>query len=163
MDTNDEWIRSRTAGGLTQVHHSSAQPETSDLSLKPHPTYPNVSQRIPQKSAQGEAEKWTSVRPCDEGIGKRHVISGDETLTSLAAEASKKALEMAGIDAKDLDLVLLATSSPDDIFGSACTVQAAIGADGALAFDVTAACSGFVVAVVNGMAGLFSPAPLIIS
>ena len=61
-------------------------------------------------------DEWIRTRT---GIGKRHVISGDETLTSLAAEASAKALEMAGVNARDVDLVLLATSSPDDAFGSA--------------------------------------------
>jgi 3-oxoacyl-[acyl-carrier-protein] synthase-3 len=64
-------------------------------------------------------DEWIRSRT---GIGKRHVISGDETLTSLAVDASRQALEMAGVDAKDVDLVLLATSSPDDVFGSACTV-----------------------------------------
>jgi hypothetical protein len=56
-------------------------------------------------------DEWIKSRT---GIGKRHVISGDESLTSLAAEASAK---------EDLDLILLATSSPDDLFGSACTVR----------------------------------------
>ena len=93
-------------------------------------------------------DEWIRTRT---GIGKRHVISGDESLTSLAADASKKALEMAGVNAEDIDLILLSTSSPDDLFGSACTVQAAIGAKGALAVDLTAACSGFVVGVVNGV------------
>jgi 3-oxoacyl-[acyl-carrier-protein] synthase-3 len=93
-------------------------------------------------------DEWIRTRT---GIGKRHVISGAESLTSLAADASKKALEMAGVDAEDIDLILLSTSSPDDLFGSACTVQAAIGAKGALAVDLTAACSGFVVGVVNGV------------
>ena len=93
-------------------------------------------------------DEWIRTRT---GIGKRHVISGDESLTSLAAEASKKALAAAGVAAEDLDLILLSTSSPDDLFGSACTVQAAIGATGALAVDLTAACSGFVVGVVNGV------------
>jgi 3-oxoacyl-[acyl-carrier-protein] synthase-3 len=93
-------------------------------------------------------DEWIKTRT---GIGKRHVISGDESLTSLAAEAATDALKMAGVDAKDVDLIILATSSPDDVFGSACTVQAAIGAEGALAFDLTAACSGFVVGLVNGV------------
>ena len=93
-------------------------------------------------------DEWIRTRT---GIGKRHVISGDESLTSLAAEASKKALAAAGVAAEDLDLILLSTSSPDDLFGSACTVQAAIGATDALAVDLTAACSGFVVGVVNGV------------
>ena len=93
-------------------------------------------------------DEWIRTRT---GIGKRHVISGDESLTSLAAEASKKALAAAGVAPEDLDLILLSTSSPDDLFGSACTVQAAIGATDALAVDLTAACSGFVVGVVNGV------------
>ena len=93
-------------------------------------------------------DEWIRTRT---GIGKRHVISGDESLTSLAAGAAKKALAMANVDAKDVDVIILATSSPDDAFGSACTVQAEIGAEGALAYDLTAACSGFVVGMVNGV------------
>ena len=93
-------------------------------------------------------DEWIKTRT---GIGKRHVISGDESLTSLAAAASRDALEMAGVSPEDVDLIILATSSPDDLFGSACTLQAAIGAEGALAYDITAACSGFVVGLVNGV------------
>ena len=93
-------------------------------------------------------DEWIRTRT---GIGKRHVISGDESLTSLASGAAKKALAMANVDAKDVDLIILATSSPDDAFGSACTVQAEIGATGALAYDLTAACSGFVVGMVNAV------------
>ena len=92
-------------------------------------------------------DEWIKTRT---GIGKRHVISGDESLTSLAAAASRGALTMAGVAPEDVDLIILATSSPDDVFGSACTLQAAIGA-GALAYDITAACSGFVVGLVNGV------------
>eukprot|EP00877_Chromochloris_zofingiensis_P011180 jgi/Chrzof1/6315/Cz18g03070.t1_KAS3[v5.2] len=66
-----------------------------------------------------------------------------------AAKACLKALEMAGVAAEEIDLVLLATSTPDDAFGSACQVQAAIGAKNAVAFDLTAACSGFVLALVT--------------
>ena len=93
-------------------------------------------------------DEWIRTRT---GIGKRHVISGDESLTSLASEAALKACEMAGIKPEELDLIILATSSPDAAFGSACTVQASIGATGALAYDLTAACSGFVVGMVNGV------------
>ena len=92
-------------------------------------------------------DEWIATRT---GIRKRHVITGDETLTSLGAHAAKQALERANVKAEDLDLIILATSSPDDIFGSACTIQAAIGAKNALAFDLTAACSGFVIGLVNG-------------
>ncbi|OUS45557.1 thiolase-like protein [Ostreococcus tauri] len=92
-------------------------------------------------------DEWITART---GIRKRHVISGDETLTSLCAKAAMQALDRANVKAEDVDLIILATSSPDDIFGSACTVQAAIGAKKALAFDLTAACSGFVIGLVNG-------------
>ncbi|KAK9918648.1 hypothetical protein WJX75_005644 [Coccomyxa subellipsoidea] len=66
---------------------------------------------------------------------------------SACSHRTQRALEMAGIAAADVDL---ATSSPDDLFGSACQVQAIIGAKKALAFDLTAACSGFVVGLVTG-------------
>jgi 3-oxoacyl-[acyl-carrier-protein] synthase III len=92
-------------------------------------------------------DEWIATRT---GIKKRHIITGDESLTSLGAEAAKQALERANVKAEDVDLIILATSSPDDIFGSACTIQAAIGAKNALAFDLTAACSGFVIGLVNG-------------
>lgn len=57
----------------------------------------------------------------------RHVLAEGETLTQHAIEASKKALEMAGVSAADVDMVLMATSSPDDLFGSACQVQVSPG------------------------------------
>ena len=56
---------------------------------------------------------------------------------------------MAGVAAVDVDLILMCTSSPDDAFGGACLVQAAIGASKAAAFDLTAACSGFVVGLIS--------------
>jgi len=83
------------------------------------------------------------------GISSRHILSKDESLTQLGAEAAKNALAMAGVSPEEVDLVLLCTSTPDDLFGSACTIQAEIGATKAAAFDVTAACSGFVVGVVT--------------
>ena len=57
---------------------------------------------------------------------------------------------MAGVSAADVDMVLLSTSSPDDLFGSACAVASEIGAARAVAFDLTAACSGFVLGLVTG-------------
>ncbi|CAN0454010.1 unnamed protein product, partial [Discosporangium mesarthrocarpum] len=73
----------------------------------------------------------------------------DTTISDLAAEASRKALEHAGVDGADIDLVILATSSPDDLFGDASVVASSVGASGAVAFDLTAACSGFLFAVVT--------------
>ncbi|NJM95524.1 MAG: ketoacyl-ACP synthase III, partial [Acaryochloridaceae cyanobacterium CSU_5_19] len=61
----------------------------------------------------------------------------------------QRALAMANVTALDLDMVLLATSTPDDLFGSACQVQGALGAKHAVAFDLTAACSGFVFGLVT--------------
>ena len=93
-------------------------------------------------------DEWIKTRT---GIGKRHVISGDESLTSLAAAASRDALEMAGVAPAGRRPHHPRHLLPDDVFGSACTLQAAIGAEGALAYDITAACSGFVVGLVNGV------------
>jgi 3-oxoacyl-[acyl-carrier-protein] synthase-3 len=93
------------------------------------------------------SDEWIATRT---GIRARHVLSEGETLAEHAAAAGAAALEMAGLDAAELDLIILATSSPDDLFGSACAVQAALGATKAAAFDLTAACSGFVMALVTG-------------
>ena len=66
----------------------------------------------------------------------------------LAAGAAKAALENAGVSADDVDLILVATSTPDHCFpNAACMVQAAIGAERAVAYDISAACSGFLFAV----------------
>jgi 3-oxoacyl-[acyl-carrier-protein] synthase-3 len=70
-------------------------------------------------------------------------------LSDLAAQAGAAALTAAGLTATDLDLILLATSTPDDLFGSACQVQARLGALQATAFDLTAACSGFLFGLVT--------------
>lgn len=92
-------------------------------------------------------DDWIATRT---GIRRRHVLAQGESLSQHAATAAQRALDMAGIAAADLDLIVLSTSSPDDLFGSACQVQALIGAKKALAFDLTAACSGFVVGLVAG-------------
>ncbi|WP_320677672.1 beta-ketoacyl-ACP synthase III [Prochlorococcus sp. MIT 1300] len=83
------------------------------------------------------------------GIGKRRVIAPGESLTGLSASAALSALEMAGWEPETVDLIILATSTPDDLFGSAPQVQARIGANRAVAFDLTAACSGFLFALVT--------------
>ncbi|BDA51447.1 3-oxoacyl-[acyl-carrier-protein] synthase 3 [Coccomyxa sp. Obi] len=92
-------------------------------------------------------DDWIATRT---GIRRRHVLAQGESLSQHAATAAQRALDMAGIAAADVDLIVLSTSSPDDLFGSACQVQALIGAKKALAFDLTAACSGFVVGLVTG-------------
>ncbi|THG09134.1 hypothetical protein TEA_006373 [Camellia sinensis var. sinensis] len=73
-----------------------------------------------------------------------------ESLTALAVEAAQKALEMAEVDPDDVDLVLLCTSTPEDLFGSAPQIQKALGCKGnPLAYDITAACSGFLLGLVS--------------
>ena len=92
------------------------------------------------------SDEWIATRT---GIRERHLASPDESLCSLAARAGHQALAMAGIAATDLDLIILATSTPDDMFGSANQVQVQLGAMQAVAFDLTAACSGFIFALVT--------------
>ena len=70
-------------------------------------------------------------------------------LSECATQAAEKALAMAGITARDLDLIILATSTPDDLFGSASQIQSRLGASRAVSFDLTAACSGFVFGLVT--------------
>jgi len=91
-------------------------------------------------------DEWISQRT---GIRRRHVLGPDESLESISAEAAKRALEKANIPAEDIGLVILATSTPDDLFGSATEIAAQLGAKNAVAFDMTAACSGFVFAMVT--------------
>ena len=91
-------------------------------------------------------DDWIRTRT---GIGARRVAGPHESLTSLAAQAAQAALDHAGWAAEDVDLILLATSSPDDLFGTAPRVQAALGAKRAVAFDLTAACSGFLFALIT--------------
>ncbi len=78
------------------------------------------------------------------GIRERHVVADNETASSMAVEAAKKALDEAGLAAEDLDLIIIATVSPDNYYPScACQVQDALGAQKAAAFDIGAGCSGF--------------------
>ncbi|XP_042512443.1 3-oxoacyl-[acyl-carrier-protein] synthase 3 A, chloroplastic-like [Macadamia integrifolia] len=93
------------------------------------------------------SDEWISVRT---GIRNRRVLTGKDRLTGLAAEAAKRALQMAQVDADDVDLVLLCSSTPDDLFGSAPQIQKALGCKrNPLAYDITAACSGFVLGLVS--------------
>jgi len=82
------------------------------------------------------------------GIRNRYVASGDETTATLGVQAGKRALEAAGKTAADIDLLIVATSTPDQIFPStACLIQRELGAFGGAAFDVQAVCAGFVYAL----------------
>lgn len=92
------------------------------------------------------SDDWITSRT---GIRQRHLVGDGDSLGSLASQAARQALAMAGVEPGAVQLILLATSTPDDLFGSACQVQADLGATQAVAFDLTAACSGFVFALVT--------------
>ncbi len=91
-------------------------------------------------------DEWVRTRT---GIRERRIIGPDESLADLCSDASKSALEMANWDASNVDMILIATSTPDDLFGLAPKVQAKLGAANAVAFDLTAACSGFLFAFIT--------------
>lgn len=87
-------------------------------------------------------DEWIFSRS---GIKERRVVSGNESGTSLAVKASKEAISYAGIAVEDIDLVICATSLPDNLYpSSACEIQSEIGAVNAAAFDIVAACSGLI-------------------
>jgi 3-oxoacyl-[acyl-carrier-protein] synthase-3 len=112
------------------------------------------------------AELATRVATSDEwirsrtGITQRHIAADDEATSDLALHASRRALAAAGIDAADVDLIIVATTTPDMVFPStACILQDKLGTTHGAAFDVQAVCSGFVYAlasadrmIVSGMA-----------
>ena len=82
------------------------------------------------------------------GIEARHFADAATSSSDLALEASRKALEAAGLAPQDIDLIIVATSTPDMVFPStACILQNKLGANGCAAFDVQAVCSGFVYAL----------------
>jgi len=88
-------------------------------------------------------DEWITSRT---GIRERR-IAATESVSDLATVAAQNAIAMAGISPTDLDLIILATSTADDLFGSASSIQFRLGATKAVAFDLTAACSGFVFAL----------------
>lgn len=82
------------------------------------------------------------------GISERHVAAENEMSSDLALQASSRALEAAGLAASDIDLIIVATTTPDHIFPStACVLQDKLGNKNAIAFDVQAVCSGFIYAL----------------
>jgi 3-oxoacyl-[acyl-carrier-protein] synthase-3 len=91
------------------------------------------------------SDQWIVERT---GIRSRYIAGEGETTASLATEAARRALEDAGIPATEIDLIVLATATPDQTFPSSATkVQAALGINDCVAFDVHAVCTGFLYAV----------------
>lgn len=90
-------------------------------------------------------DEWIQART---GIRNRYVASPDETTSTLATDAARAAIAAAGIEAGTIDLIVLATATPDQTFPATATqVQNALGCNGGIAFDVAAVCSGFLYAV----------------
>jgi 3-oxoacyl-[acyl-carrier-protein] synthase-3 len=91
------------------------------------------------------SDEWIRERT---GIGARYIAGEGETTGSLATDAARKAIEAAGIDPAKIGLIILATATPDQTFPATATkVQAALGINDAVAFDVAAVCSGFLYAL----------------
>lgn len=91
------------------------------------------------------SDEWIIERT---GISNRYIADADETTSSLATDAARNALEAAGIEAGSIDLIVLATATPDQTFPATATiVQNALGCRGGIAFDVAAVCSGFLYAL----------------
>jgi 3-oxoacyl-[acyl-carrier-protein] synthase III len=91
------------------------------------------------------SDEWIVERT---GIRFRHIAEPDETTGTLATDAARKAIDAAGLAPTDIDLIVLATATPDQTFPATATkVQAALGIDDCVAFDVAAVCSGFLYAV----------------
>jgi 3-oxoacyl-[acyl-carrier-protein] synthase-3 len=106
------------------------------------------------KNCVSNAELATRVDTSDEwiversAIRQRYIAGEGETTSSLATEAAKRALDAAGMDASAIDLIVLATATPDHTFPATATqVQHALGCNGGIAFDVQAVCSGFLYAL----------------
>ncbi|HYY62006.1 MAG TPA: 3-oxoacyl-ACP synthase, partial [Burkholderiales bacterium] len=98
------------------------------------------------------SDEWIRTRT---GIVQRHIADNSQASSDLALEASRRALQAADTQPGDIDLIVLATSTPDYVFPStACLLQAKLGIKGCAAFDVQAVCSGFVYALATADAFL---------
>ncbi|MGA1296106.1 MAG: beta-ketoacyl-ACP synthase III, partial [Burkholderiaceae bacterium] len=102
---------------------------------------------VEELAARGieSSSDWIEART---GIKQRYLANPSMSSSQLGLQAAKRALEMAALKAEDIDLIIVATSTPDVIFPStACLIQQALGCKGAAAFDVQAVCAGFVYGV----------------
>jgi len=102
---------------------------------------------VDELASQGveTSDDWIVERT---GIRARHFAAPDVCSSDLGVEAARRALQAAGVEAKDIDLIIVGTSTPDMVFPStACILQNKLGANGCAAFDVQAVCSGFIYAL----------------
>jgi len=88
------------------------------------------------------SDEWIRERT---GIKRRHVVADDECTSSIGVEAARRAMDEAGVGPEDVDLIIVGTCTPDKVFpATACIIQHQLGIKGCAAFDVNAACSGFI-------------------
>ena len=131
------------------------QPRSSPRSSKPGRTVSIIGtgSYVPEKILTNEdlsrivdtSDEWITTRT---GIKERRVAASDEYTSDMASKAALSAIEQAGISAQEIDLILVATATPDMMFPStACLVQTKIGASKAACLDVAAACAGFLFAI----------------
>jgi len=92
------------------------------------------------------SDEWIKSRT---GISQRRIAGLEENVTQMGYKAAMSAIQMAKWDIETIDLIVLATSTPNDLFGSAPSIQAKLGACNAVSFDLTAACSGFLFALIT--------------
>ncbi len=105
----------------------------------------NVVTNLELEKTVDTTDQWIRERT---GIEQRHIAVEGQTTVDLAEQASLRAIEAAGINAKDIDLIVFATSTPDKIFpSSACILQARLDIHGCPAFDIQAVCTGFIYAL----------------
>src|SRR6476620_2604156 len=91
------------------------------------------------------SDQWIVERT---GIRSRYIAGDGETTASLATDAARRALDHAGVEPSEIDLIVLATATPDQTFPSSATkVQASLGINDCIAFDVHAVCTGFLYAL----------------
>lgn len=134
----------------TEVQTKKADPGRGALKCKPigigHAAPANRVSNKDMESIVDTTEEWIRSRT---GIESRHILDGSESVRDLAIRAAQGALSSSGLSADDIDMVIVATSSPEDMFGDAPSVASAIGAKKAFAMDLTAACSGFLFGIVT--------------
>jgi len=123
------------------------------MSTSPYARIIGTGSYLPERVLTNE-ELARSVDTSDEwirdrtGIRQRHIAAEGQTTSDLAFEAATRALAAAGVDAREIDLLVVGTTTPDLVFPStACLLQHRLGANGCTAFDVNAACSGFMYAL----------------
>jgi 3-oxoacyl-[acyl-carrier-protein] synthase-3 len=115
-------------------------------------TPPRVLSNKDLESIVDTSDEWIVSRT---GIRERRIAAPEVAVSDLSLEAAQNALEMAGLTALDLDLIIVGTVTPDSMLPSAaCTIQKRLGATHAAAFDINAACSGFIYAISTGSAAI---------